>query len=78
VVEGIVVGETVEELGHPPGEALYLPDAAQAGRGVLAEEIGDAVVIEGAESGGENADVGDGEVEPFGAGGGNDVRGIAS
>jgi len=77
VVEGIVIGEAVEELGHPPGEALDFPDAAETGGGVLGEEIGGAGGIERAESGGEDADVGNGEIQSFGAGGGNDVGGVA-
>jgi len=76
VVEGIVIGEAVENLGHPPGEALDFPDAAEAGGGVLSEEIGGTGGVVGAERGGEDADVGYGEVESFGAGGRNDVGGV--
>jgi hypothetical protein len=77
VVERIVTGETVEELGHPPGETLNFPDAAEAGCGILREKVGTGVCIESAEGFGEDADVGYGEVESFGAGGRDDVCGVA-
>src|SRR5262245_64474327 len=77
MVERIVVRKTVEELGHPPGEALDFPDAAEAGGGVLGEKVGAAAGVEGAEGIGEDANVGDGEVESFGAGGRDDVGGVS-
>ena len=77
VVEGIVIGEAVEELRHPPGEALDFPHAAETRGGVLREEIRAARGVEGAERGGEDTDVGYGEVESFGAGGRDDVGGVA-
>src|SRR5215831_405106 len=46
VVEGMVVGEAVEKLSHPPGEALDFPDAAQANRGISGEQIEAAARVE--------------------------------
>ena len=60
VVEGIVVVEAVEERRHPPGEALDLPDAAQAGLRISVKEVAATGGIEIGEGTGKNADVGDG------------------
>src|SRR5262245_53991070 len=68
MVERIVLGEAVEELGHPPGKALDLPHAADAGGGVLREKIGAAPRIKGAKRVGEDTDVGYSQVESLGAG----------
>jgi len=46
VVEGMVVGEAVEKLSHPPGEALNFPDAAKANRGISGEQIEAAARVE--------------------------------
>src|SRR5271169_1837148 len=66
----------MEHGRHPPGEALYLPYAAEAGLGVGVEQVAASGGVEVRESAGEDAHVGDGEVESLGTGGRHDVRGV--
>src|SRR5271166_4809523 len=66
----------MEHGGHPPGEALDFPDAAEARGGIFVEKIAAAGFVEVLEGAGEDADVGDGEVQSLGAGGRDDVGGV--
>src|SRR5271170_5277393 len=67
----------MEHGGHPPGEALHLPYAAEAGLGVGVEQVAAAGGVEVRKGAGEDAHVGDSEIESFGTGGRHDVRGVS-
>src|SRR5882757_105618 len=49
LIERHLVGEAVEDLGHPPGEALRLPDARQTGLRVAVEQIAPVRPVKGGE-----------------------------
>src|SRR5215472_15647479 len=63
--KGVGVGKTVQERGHPPGETLGEPDAAQASLGVTVESRGVAAAVVRDQSAREITHVGDREIEPF-------------
>src|SRR3954470_6560955 len=76
-VEVARVWEAVEHRGHPPGEVLGAPDAAERRGRVGLEQVGRARAVVGGERPGEDVDVGGGEVETLGAGGRDGVGGVA-
>src|SRR5829696_2549642 len=76
-VESVASLEPVEHRRHPPGEVLRAPDAAQHLRRVARESRLVAVLEPGGERVGQDAHVGDREVEALRARRRNDVRGVA-
>ena len=74
-VERVAAG--VQHRGHPPREVGAAPDPAQRGVGVVVGEARVVLAQQVDEGGREQADVGDREVEPLGAGRRHDVRGVA-
>ena len=64
--------------GHPPGKALYFPHSPQAGGRVAVEQISATGFVEFLHRVGQDAYVGDREIEPFCAGWRHNMRGVAS
>lgn len=71
------IGELMKQGSHPPGKMLHAPNTAQADFGVAVEEGGGTGAIAARQRVGEDTDIGDGEVHALGAGGRNDVGGVA-
>src|SRR5690606_5973281 len=69
--------EAVQELGHPPGEALGFPDTGEGTLGVLIDLQSAFVLVKGYESLCEVMHVARGEVQALGTGGRDDVGGVA-
>src|SRR3990167_11164856 len=68
LAEGVGVGESVQHRGHPPGEALGLPDAPQADFRVLLQQVAAALAVVDLEQDAvQRADVAGGQVEHGGA-----------
>src|SRR5712691_7884408 len=76
-VEAVVDGIEMEQLRHPPGETLRLPNPPQAGRRIALEEIAAAGTIERDERARKHLDVGQREIHALGARRRLDVGGIA-
>src|SRR5829696_5263951 len=74
VLEAFVIGIAVQHRGHPPGEALRLPGAPQAGVRVVLQQVGLALLVPCLEGFDEGPYVADGEVHPLGTGRRHDVR----
>ncbi len=77
LVKGIFVREAMQHGSHPPGEPLHLPDAPQADLRICIEQIATSRGIKMFESPGENAHIGDGEIQSFSAGRRHDVGGVS-
>ena len=77
MLEAVIAIEAMQHGGHPPGEALALPDAAQADLAIAVEQVGLAALEELLEPTCQHADIGDGEVHALRPGGGHDMRGVA-
>jgi hypothetical protein len=77
LIEGVVGVEAVEHGRHPPGEALRFPDAAQASFGIALEKMSFPGGVKFRECFRQDAHVGHGQVESFGARWRDDVRGVA-
>src|ERR1700730_16687273 len=73
----VLVGKAMEHGSHPPGEALALPDAAQATLGVILQALIGIAAVKIKKGAGPHANISDREVQSFRAGGRNDVRGVA-
>src|SRR5215213_210109 len=76
-VEGVASLEPVEHRRHPPGEVLRAPDASQHLGRVPREARLVAVLEPGGERAGQDAHVGDREIEPLRARRRDDVGGVA-
>ena len=76
-VERIVCRMEMQELRHPPGEALRLPHPPQARRRIAIEEFVATRAIEFRNRARQDNDIGNCEVHALGAGRRLDVRGIA-
>src|SRR4051812_18283022 len=70
-------GEAVQELRHPPREALGLPHAREGAGGVAVELFRRILLVEGNKSLRKIKNIARGEVEALGAGRRDDVPGIA-
>ena len=77
VVEAVAAFEAVQHGRHPPGEVLRAPHAAQADFGVSIQQVRGAGAIPASDRARENAHVGGGQIEAFGAGGRHDMRGVS-
>src|SRR5215469_8277448 len=77
VREVVFLGEAMQHGSHPPGKALDTPDAFQAALRIASQFLFIFVFVEFHQAASEHAYVGNGEVQPFCAGGRHDVRRIA-
>src|SRR5580693_10764725 len=77
LIEGVFIRKAVQHGSHPPGEALYFPDAPQANFRIIVEQVAASRGIKVLESPGENAHIGDREIQSFGASRWHDVGGIS-
>src|SRR5260370_24562622 len=77
LVEGVVVMETMQHRSHPPGKTLHFPDPVETSLRIFVEPVRAARAVELGKRARENANIGDGQVQPFGASGRNDVGSVA-